>query len=400
MPLQDPKIQAALAELQRRGLIPKDEAPAPMIEPASVAATDIAPMAAPAAPAATAVPQEDLSSPRDVERQLRLKQMKGQLAIQDAVNELQRRGVNLKLKTQPAEEEITTRQATEAVENSRNQGDPEAFKGAWRQLFPGRPLPRKDGQIDYAAGQDDIDVELDRRKRLEAAKVGVHNVSEHIVTRTDPATGKDRQYMVRTDKTTGQVLGETLLSESQKPLTETQSNAKMFASRLGSNNQTLLAIEAKGFKPSAIGTTVQSFLPNRFRSEDLQAYNAAKQNWIAAVLRKESGAAISNKEYADANKQYFAQDGDAPSVVQQKQNLRKQVEEQMQQMVGPHAAPAAPQTSLNPGAAAAPAPATTTTPTEAPVKVNSPDEAPPTARLIQAPDGRVFRNPKYTGVVQ
>lgn len=39
--------------------------------------------------------------------------------------------------------------------------------------------------------------------------------------------------------------------------------------------------------------------------------------------------------------------------------------------------------------------ATTPAPATAPVRVNSPAEAPPTAQFIQAPDGRVFKNPNY-----
>jgi hypothetical protein len=45
------------------------------------------------------------------------------------------------------------------------------------------------------------------------------------------------------------------------------------------------------------------------------------------------------------------------------------------------------------GAATAPAGAAASS--ETPVKVNSPAEAPPTAKFIQAPDGRVFKNPNY-----
>jgi hypothetical protein len=399
MPLADPRIQSAVEELKRRGVnlsvkVP-DAAPAPMIGAAvpaisdespapMIGAADVAPVE-PAAPAAA--PSPDYSSPRDVERQLRLKRAMGDLAIQDSVNELKRRGVNLQLKTQPAQEEVTTRAANEAVENARKEGDPEAFKNAWRQLFPGRPLPRKDGQIDYAGGQDDIDVEMDRRKQLESAKVGVHNVSETKVTETDPQTGKDNEYLVRTDKATGQVLGKTLIGSTTKPLTESQANAKMFSSRMATNNGTLLGIEAKGFDPTAFGTTVQSFLPNRFQSGDLQAYNAAKQNWIAAVLRKESGAAISSKEYSDANKQYFPQDGDSKAVVQQKQSLRQQVEQQMREASGPHLG----------GPSAAPASAPAAPAASGVVDVTSAADAPPTAKFIRSPSGRVYRNPKYQG---
>lgn len=38
-----------------------------------------------------------------------------------------------------------------------------------------------------------------------------------------------------------------------------------------------------------------------------------------------------------------------------------------------------------------------TAPAGVPVKVNTPAEAPPTAQFIQAPDGRIFKNPNYRG---
>lgn len=393
MPSPDPRIQTAVAELQRRGInlgvnVP-DAAPAPMITEPSVRPSDIPPVQS-----TGAQPPPDYSSPRDVERQLRLKQMKGQLAIQDAVNELQRRGVNLKLKTAPAAEEVATQQATEAVENARKQGDPEAFKQAWRSFFPGKPLPRTpDGQIDYAGGQDDIDIELDRKKKLESAKVGAHNIKEVKTTRFNPATGKEEEYLVRVDSISGQKLGETLIGETPKNLTEQQANARIFANRMETNEKTLVGIEAQGFNPSALGSTVQKFIPNRFRSDQFQAYNAAKQNWIAAALRKESGAAISQSEYKNADLQYFPQDGDSPEVVKQKQALRQQVTHDMKGigLVPGSDSPGTPPAS-SPTAPAPSAPAAAGV-----VDVNSAAEAPPTAKFIRSPSGRVYRNPKYTG---
>ena len=49
-----------------------------------------------------------------------------------------------------------------------------------------------------------------------------------------------------------------------------------------------------------------------------------------------------------------------------------------------------------PGSApAAAAPAAASTNPDEPVAVNTPAEAPPTAKFIKAPDGRVFKNPNY-----
>lgn len=410
MPLADPKVQAAIEELRRRGIQVGESQPAPAT-PRQVAPGDLY-GAQPAQPAAPAQPMQvpppgapdpnvpphlgggQYPSQRALERNLQVKQLQGDLAIQDAVNELKRRGVNLKLRTASGQEELVERGTEEAVESARKQGDPEAFKNAWRTFFPGRPLPRKpDGSIDYQGGADDLDVELDRKKQLEAAKVGAHNVKEVKTTRTNPQTGKEEEYLVRIDSLTGQKLGETLIGETTKALTESQANAKMFSTRMQSNNDILKGIEAKGFQPTSIGTTVQKFLPNRFQSADVQAYNAAKQNWIAAVLRKESGAAISSKEYADADKQYFPQDGDAPAVVQQKQQLRELAQSQMREAIGPHAGGgAAP--SAQPATREGEPPAAAES---APVPVNNAAEAPPTAKFIRSPSGRVYRNPKYQG---
>ena len=66
--------------------------------------------------------------------------------------------------------------------------------------------------------------------------------------------------------------------------------------------------------PAAIGTLLQSPQGQRFY--------AASRNWIAAVLRKESGAAISDGEYLNGLKQYFPQVNDTPAVILDKEALR------------------------------------------------------------------------------
>lgn len=76
------------------------------------------------------------------------------------------------------------------------------------------------------------------------------------------------------------------------------------------------ALEVLGF--GAIGLT-----PNA------QKFHAAASNWVAAQLRKESGAAIGPKEYADALVQYFPQAGDSNEVIQSKRALRETVTQGM-----------------------------------------------------------------------
>ena len=52
-------------------------------------------------------------------------------------------------------------------------------------------------------------------------------------------------------------------------------------------------------------------------------YHVAAQNWLAAQLRNESGAAIAASEYADALLQYFPVVGDDAKTIKQKQALRE-----------------------------------------------------------------------------
>ena len=68
--------------------------------------------------------------------------------------------------------------------------------------------------------------------------------------------------------------------------------------------------------------SVGGFLPNFLQSGDRQAFEQAKRNFVTAVLRRESGAAISPTEFATEELKYFPQPGDRPSTITQKEKAR------------------------------------------------------------------------------
>ena len=73
---------------------------------------------------------------------------------------------------------------------------------------------------------------------------------------------------------------------------------------------------------TALGTTalkIQGALPNALKNPVVQQYEQAQRNFINAVLRRESGAAISPSEFDSASLQYFHQPGDSEDVLLQKQ---------------------------------------------------------------------------------
>lgn len=62
---------------------------------------------------------------------------------------------------------------------------------------------------------------------------------------------------------------------------------------------------------------------NYLVDSDYQMYDQARRDFINATLRRESGAVISDAEFANAEQQYFPQPGDSPEVIAQKRRNRE-----------------------------------------------------------------------------
>ncbi len=67
---------------------------------------------------------------------------------------------------------------------------------------------------------------------------------------------------------------------------------------------------------------MSSDFANLMRSPEEQMYAQARLDFISAILRKESGAAISAQEYITEERRYFPQPGDSAAVIRQKRNAR------------------------------------------------------------------------------
>ena len=66
-------------------------------------------------------------------------------------------------------------------------------------------------------------------------------------------------------------------------------------------------------------------LPNIALGDEIQKFNQAERNFINAVLRRESGAAIAPDEFVSARKQYIPQPGDTQETLDQKARNREVV---------------------------------------------------------------------------
>ena len=64
-------------------------------------------------------------------------------------------------------------------------------------------------------------------------------------------------------------------------------------------------------------------LTNWTQDSGQQRVEQAQRDFINAILRRESGAAIAESEFSNARKQYFPQAGDSKAVIEQKARNRQ-----------------------------------------------------------------------------
>lgn len=105
-------------------------------------------------------------------------------------------------------------------------------------------------------------------------------------------------------------------------LTESEGRNAGFLERTLQSNTVLNKLEGEGTSP---WNRAMSAVPlgNYGLSANGQKYQQAKRDFVNAILRRESGAVISEQEFANAEQQYFPQPGDKPEVIQQKRANRE-----------------------------------------------------------------------------
>ncbi len=128
--------------------------------------------------------------------------------------------------------------------------------------------------------------------------------------------------------------GKTDINIDTKPPTEGQSKAILFGTRMENSHRILDQLEKKGVLTGSLVKQGAEGVPLvgdalamgvnalGIPSEDQQMVEQAQRDFINATLRRESGASISPSEFSNARKQYFAQPGDSPAVIEQKRRNR------------------------------------------------------------------------------
>jgi len=114
---------------------------------------------------------------------------------------------------------------------------------------------------------------------------------------------------------------DVLKIKLDKPTGE-QSAALAYWARMVNASKAVTKFEDEFLKLPIEQQYYQSKVPDILASQNQKSLEREKQDFITAVLRKESGAAISPSEFAAQDRIFFPQPGDWPDVVIAKRNAR------------------------------------------------------------------------------
>lgn len=157
-----------------------------------------------------------------------------------------------------------------------------------------------------------------------------------VVNYGAPVPGVDEQgnpVFFQPSRTGGDVSIVPGVRPSPKGMNEAQAKAAGFADRIAEATPLLdkgaVGVEARALSglPGGIG--------NFALTPDQQTFLQAERNFVNSVLRRESGAVISEEEFANARQQYIPQPGDSAQVLEQKRRNRETVKRSFMRDAGP-----------------------------------------------------------------
>jgi hypothetical protein len=237
----------------------------------------------------------------------------------------------------------------------------EGEKFVMPNLGGGAPVELATGGAKYHAPiQIDTGTAIEIRDPLDPTKVLQRLPKSQMPTAGQVLETENGPMLVNTRTAQAQPImagGQALVGG--KPLTESQGNATAFGMRMKESNQLINDLEKKGVTNTGvirstiggiagmtpfIGEKLQQGVQSGMNvfpsalggpSAEQQQVDAARKNFITAVLRKESGAAISPSEFYNESQKYFPQPGDSDAVIAQKRHARDTAIKAMEIQAGP-----------------------------------------------------------------
>ena len=176
------------------------------------------------------------------------------------------------------------------------------------------------GQLGVAQGN--LAVARQREGREASAPRGQFLQTTDGYVLADPRTGSVTPVMGPDGKP---LQGKT----ADRALTEGQAKANLFGTRMAESDKIIGELAAQGTTAPSFaqqltgGSGLTGLAATAMANPQQQQLDQAQRDFINAVLRRESGAAIASSEFENARRQYFVQPGDSPQVIAQKARNRQ-----------------------------------------------------------------------------
>jgi hypothetical protein len=143
------------------------------------------------------------------------------------------------------------------------------------------------------------------------------------------AQGFNGGDVVQVNSRTGQMARRSQ-DRPERMFNQQQSLAAEFANRMIAADQAIDRVSGEGFQGNEMTRGDIPVVGGVLRGSRERRYDQAVDDFITAVLRRESGAAISAAEFETAYRQYFPSLGDDPATIEQKRALRQRQIQNMQ----------------------------------------------------------------------
>jgi len=220
------------------------------------------------------------------------------------------------------------------------------------------PIPEAPAQSDFqtqavkdivfqsaveAAGGVDEFLAQNRDRLAQAGDIGKLRETMMSATGEEVLTEKERLEMdllkSRIELTDAQALKASGSNLQPKDLKEAQQKVLRFYKRARNASQNISKLISKDlsgerrFDPTSVVSAIRNVLPNIFRSSDQQQYNTFSENWVSAVLRQDSGAAVPEAEQKRYFNTYIPKFGDSDETVEAKLRLMQSTEDAMREVL-------------------------------------------------------------------
>lgn len=221
----------------------------------------------------------------------------------------------------------------------RGGGEPKGYTaGGVRYDGQNRPVA---GQVERLEGNKKVTYEVRGGQLVKIAEGPAFNpnpliqMGGEIIPVSDPNSPTGSRYIRKTD-----AVGQPAPATGANKPSDAERLAKGFHDRMVAAEKLLTDVGDKGYPTeftSAAGSLpfVGDYAKRKASSPEQQKYQQAQEDWVRSKLRKESGAAIGEKEMADEIRTYFPQPGDGPEVIAQKAQARQVAIQAMRDAGGP-----------------------------------------------------------------